>query len=87
MSKRSVRVSMVGGVRCAEAMWAGAAGVEVFEGDFFKFDARGGFDFIFDYTFFCALPMTMRPEWGARTAKLLKPGRLARILTEACPYV
>jgi methyl halide transferase len=32
------------------------------------------FDFIFDYTFFCALPPSLRPAWGARIAELLTPG-------------
>ena len=50
--------------------------VELLCADFFAFDAEGGFDFIFDYTFFCALPPSMRGAWGKRTAELLKPGGL-----------
>jgi len=45
-------------------------------GDFFA-DARlvpGTFHFIFDYTFFCALPPALRAAWGKRTAELLAPG-------------
>lgn len=45
-------------------------------GDFFT-DTRlvpGTFHFIFDYTFFCALPPALRAAWGKRTAELLAPG-------------
>lgn len=41
------------------------------------------FDLVFDYTFFCALPPSLRSQWGARTAALLKPG--GRLLTLAYP--
>jgi methyl halide transferase len=34
------------------------------------------FDFIFDYTFFCALPPSMRPAWGRRMSTLLRGYRL-----------
>jgi SAM-dependent methyltransferase len=36
------------------------------------------FDLIFDYTFFCALPPSLRSKWGAQMANLLNPtnGRL-----------
>ncbi|KAI0470733.1 S-adenosyl-L-methionine-dependent methyltransferase [Xylariaceae sp. FL0804] len=36
------------------------------------------FDLIFDYTFFCALPPSLRPAWGRRMRELLAPdgGRL-----------
>ena len=35
------------------------------------------FDLIYDYTFFCALPPTLRPKWAARMSELLSPtGRL-----------
>ena len=32
------------------------------------------FDLIWDYTFLCALPPSMRQTWAQRTAELLKPG-------------
>jgi len=40
------------------------------------------FDFIYDYTFFCALPPTLRDRWGQRMSALLKPksGRLLTIM-------
>jgi hypothetical protein len=31
------------------------------------------FDFIFDYTFFCAIPPLQRPEWGRQMTLLLSP--------------
>ncbi len=62
-----------------------APGAQVLLADFFK-DARlapAGYDFIFDYTFFCAIPPAMRAEWGRRTAELLAPG--GQLLTLAFP--
>lgn len=45
------------------------------EGDFFAYSpADGAFDFIWDYTFFCAMLPARRGEWGARMAALLSPG-------------
>jgi hypothetical protein len=40
------------------------------------------FDFIYDYTFFCALPPAARGRWGERMSSLLKPksGRLLTIM-------
>ncbi|KAE8353584.1 putative thiol methyltransferase [Aspergillus coremiiformis] len=46
-------------------------------GDFFKdewFNAAGGlgkFELLYDYTFFCALPPSLRPSWAARYTQLL----------------
>ncbi|GJP59194.1 hypothetical protein CLOP_g9430 [Closterium sp. NIES-67] len=39
--------------------------------DFFKYRPDQPFDAIFDYTFFCALPPSLRPKWAAKTAELL----------------
>ena len=44
------------------------------------------FDFIFDYTFFCALHPSMRSKWGAQMAKLLTPGT-GRLLTMIFPIM
>jgi hypothetical protein len=44
------------------------------------------FDFIFDYTFFCALPPSMRAAWGERVAALLTPGT-GRLLTIIFPCI
>ena len=66
---------------------AGAAGAEVVQADFFAAPAggplAGTFGFIFDYTFFCAIPPALRAPWGARMAALLAPG--GRLLTLAFP--
>ncbi|KAL4999659.1 thiol methyltransferase [Aspergillus recurvatus] len=50
------------------------------QGDFFANDwveALGiegnQFDFIYDYTFFCALPRSLRPAWALRHTQLLAP--------------
>lgn len=54
-------------------------------GDFFKDEwiagvngeLREGFDLVYDYTFLCALPPTLRPTWSDRMSSLLSPtGRL-----------
>lgn len=49
--------------------------------DYHLFDHH--FDFIFDYTFFCAIDMGMREEWGKRMSSLLKPG--GKLLTLVFP--
>jgi SAM-dependent methyltransferase len=69
----------------ARAVVGGAPGAELLRADFFSDErlAVGSFAFIFDYTFFCALPPTLRAAWGARTAALLAPG--GRLLTLAFP--
>lgn len=47
-------------------------------GDFFdrseKATPRGAFDLIYDYTFLCALPPVLRPQWAERMSELLAPG-------------
>ena len=69
----------------ARAVVGDARGAELLVADFFKDErlAPGSFDFIFDYTFFCALPPALRAAWGARTAALLSPG--GKLLTLAFP--
>jgi hypothetical protein len=62
---------------------AGVQGASVVCGDFFSADLGGQFDFTFDYTFFCALPPSLREKWGRRHAELLKPG--GKLLTLAFP--
>jgi len=66
------------GIEVARRLCGQTPQVELLLADFFSdFDSTGeGFDFIFDYTFFCALPPTMRAAWGKRTSELLKPGGL-----------
>jgi SAM-dependent methyltransferase len=45
------------------------------------------FDFIFDYTFFCALPPSLRRKWGETMSSLLRPdtGRLFTIIFPILP--
>ncbi|CEN59539.1 hypothetical protein ASPCAL01988 [Aspergillus calidoustus] len=50
------------------------------QGDFFEEGwleglglSRNSFDFIYDYTFFCALPPSLRPAWALRHTQLLAP--------------
>ncbi|WEW60429.1 S-adenosylmethionine-dependent methyltransferase [Emydomyces testavorans] len=58
----------------------GSGKVKFLQGDFFKDDwlkeaglKEGDFDLIYDYTFFCALNPTLRPQWALRNARLLAP--------------
>jgi methyl halide transferase len=44
------------------------------------------FDFILDYTFFCALPLVLRSDWGKQMAALLTPNT-GRLLTIMFPVV
>ena len=49
--------------------------------DFFSHDAGGGFDFVWDYTFFCALDPDQRSRWAEAMAHLVKPsGVLATLI-------
>jgi len=56
----------------AKATNGNAPGVSFELGDFFAIEDQ--FDLIYDYTFFVALPPTMRPDWGKQITKLVKPG-------------
>mmetsp|Transcript_78870 Transcript_78870/g.255490 ORF Transcript_78870/g.255490 Transcript_78870/m.255490 type:complete len:241 (-) Transcript_78870:19-741(-) len=49
--------------------------VEVVNGNFFTTEALepGSFDLAWDCTFLCALDPSVRPQWAARHAELLKP--------------
>ncbi|OWT37741.1 hypothetical protein J008_00561 [Cryptococcus neoformans] len=38
--------------------------------DFFAYDPPNKFDVIYDYTFLCALPPSLRPEWARQTTHL-----------------
>ncbi|ORE07420.1 S-adenosyl-L-methionine-dependent methyltransferase [Rhizopus microsporus var. microsporus] len=43
--------------------------------DFFEFDVPdGGYDLAYDYTFLCALPPVLRPDWAKRYSEIIKKG-------------
>jgi SAM-dependent methyltransferase len=46
------------------------------EGDFFAFDAGGGFDVVYERAFLCALPRRLWRAWADRVAGMLRPGGL-----------
>ncbi|KAF9918099.1 hypothetical protein BGZ65_012610, partial [Modicella reniformis] len=50
--------------------------------DFFTFNIpTGGFQLIYDYTFFCAIQPELRPQWGQRMAELVsKDGVLITLM-------
>lgn len=52
--------------------------------DFFSYEAGDGFDFIWDYTFFCALDPTQRSTWANTMARLIKPAGV--LATLVFPY-
>lgn len=43
-------------------------------GDAIEFEAEGGFDLVWDHTFFCAIPPGRRDAWGRQVNSLLAPG-------------
>ena len=49
--------------------------------DFFSYQSANGFDFVWDYTFFCALDPDQRNTWSETMKRLVKPsGVLATLL-------
>jgi hypothetical protein len=48
--------------------------------DFFSFAPKERFDFVWDYTFFCALDPGKRVDWGEMMRRLIKPGGLLATL-------
>ncbi|MGB5471983.1 MAG: methyltransferase domain-containing protein [Gammaproteobacteria bacterium] len=50
-------------------------------GDFFFYEPENNFDFVWDYTFFCALDPPQRSAWSETMKRLVKPsGLLATLL-------
>lgn len=53
----------------------GELGDRLFVADFFQHDfGTGRFDLIYERTFLCALPISLRDQYAARAAELLRPG-------------
>ncbi|KAG0340559.1 hypothetical protein BG004_006356 [Podila humilis] len=49
-----------------------ASQAEFIAGDFFNFETpSGGFQLVYDYTFFCAIHPERRPAWAARMAEII----------------
>jgi SAM-dependent methyltransferase len=91
-ARTSTRVELVHGDFFDVSAWSirhsfggddAAAGTLTMTGD------KNHFDFIFDYTFFCALPPALRPKWGQQTANLLRPetGQLLTFMFPLIPVV
>lgn len=51
-----------------------AGKVKFEQGDFFNFKLSEPLDLVYDYTFFVAIPPSLRPDWGRQMTSLLKPG-------------
>lgn len=62
----------------------GVKGYQVVTGDFFGTGLEGTFSLIYDYTFFCAIPMEWRAKWGARMKQLVEVGGV--LVTAMYPY-
>ena len=60
--------------------------IEYVVGDAFSFDPGPGFDLIWDYTFLCALPIEVRPQWVEFVDRMLRPeGELAALIFPVVP--
>ncbi|KIK65904.1 hypothetical protein GYMLUDRAFT_70165 [Collybiopsis luxurians FD-317 M1] len=64
-----------------------ASKVRFEKADFFKYSVPDAdkFDLIYDYTFYVAIPPSMRPAWGAKMQELVKPG--GHLITLMFPHV
>lgn len=52
--------------------------------DFFNADLGEQVDFLYDFTFFCAIPLELRGKWGERMKTLIKSG--GSLVTIMFPY-
>lgn len=57
---------------------------DVISANFFEYDAAD-FDMIYDYTFFCAIPLDKRLSWANQMARLIRPGGI--LITVIFPIV
>lgn len=48
--------------------------------DFFSYEPEAGFDFVWDYTFFCALDPEKRSAWSEKMTQLIEPSALLATL-------
>ena len=56
-------------------------------GDFFKYKPDSKYDFVFDYTFLCAIPVERRTEWAEWMAKYIrKDGILISLIFPIAEY-
>ena len=44
------------------------------QGSFFDLNSEEKFDFVYDYTFLCALNPSIRSDWAKKMSELIKPG-------------
>ncbi|KLO12813.1 Thiopurine S-methyltransferase [Schizopora paradoxa] len=57
--------------------------VSFHSGDFFTYKVDEQFDLVYDYTFFCAIPLELREGWGKQMCDLIKTG--GHLITLAYP--
>ena len=71
---------------CREQLSSEVKNVEFVQVDFFADNEElGGFDFIFDHTFFCAIEPSLRLDWASRMDKLLGAKMGSYLLTIIYP--
>ncbi|PRP82670.1 thiol methyltransferase 1 [Planoprotostelium fungivorum] len=59
--------------------------MKVISGDFFATEDNS-YDTVYDYTFFCALPPSMRPQWAQQMSKIIRPsGQLITLMFPIVP--
>ena len=46
----------------------------ILQGSFFDLNSEEKFDFVYDYTFLCALNPSIRSDWANKMSELIKPG-------------
>lgn len=61
-------------VERAQKNIANVENTEIRVASFFDLDLDGQVDLVYDYTFFCAIDLDMRPAWADKMASLLKSG-------------
>jgi methyl halide transferase len=57
--------------------------LRILEGDFFTHRPTKAYDLVWDYTFLCALPLSMREAWAHKMFSLVAPG--GRLVTMIYP--
>jgi hypothetical protein len=58
----------------SKAFPANSAWYDIVQADFFTYQPPQPFDFVYDYTFLCALQPAMRRGWAAKMHDIIRPG-------------
>jgi len=66
ISETALQIAKAHASKCSSSEF-----VQFLNADFFTYNPPQKFDAIFDYTFFCAFPPSVRPQWAEKMAELL----------------